>query len=559
MKTSDDFYSRRPWVEHYPTGTPREIDWASLPPLGEMFRNACGRFSARDAFTNEAGQRLTYAELLSRASSVAGWLEQQGLRAGDRVALMLPNVLAFPVGFVAGMLGDFVVTCLNPLYTPREAIDQLRDSGARVLIIFEELLAGLSAALVDTSVRWVILAGSGRPDEVGLSVQADDYPTAVVPLSQVVASGCRQGPRSRPATPTELAVLQYTGGTTGVSKGAMLTHRNLASASEILRVWLEPWCKEGHVDRHLLMVAALPLYHIYALMCCCVLNLRFGATALLIRDARDIDGLVKTISNSGANILWGVNATFSAILNHPHAAAIDFTQLRLSVGGGAAMQSATAQAWRELTGQPVIEGYGLSETSPTVALNRLDDPEFSGTVGYPMPSLDVSLRDADNVPVPQGARGEVCVKGPTVMAGYWQRRDETHAAFTPDGFLRTGDVATMSAEGRMRIVDRLKDVVLVSGFNVYPNEVEDVLAHHPDVQEVSVVGVPSDRTGERLVAFVVPRGAHLAAEQLLAYARSELTGYKVPREVVFVRELPRSAVGKVLRRSLRDQYKEKNA
>lgn len=551
-----DFYVGRPWKAHYPPGVPAEIEPDTLPALDVMCLRACEKHASRLAYRDTMGGRLTYAQLAEQGLALARWLVREGVLPGDRVALMLPNVLAFPVAVLGALFGRFVVTCLNPQYTAREALHQLRDSGARVLVILDQLAGTIEPVLADYRLERIVVVGDGGP-EVGGAHHADAWARmGAVQMADIVGAGSQGWRPPEFAQPEDIAVLQYTGGTTGVSKGAMLRHRNLAANSEFLRVWLQPWCMKDLGDRQLVMIAALPLYHIYALMCCLVLSVRLGSAALLIRNARNIDALIDDIKDARFHILWGVNATYASLVHHARAQEIDFSSLRLSCGGGSAMQAPIAQAWRRLSGQPVIEGYGLSETSPTVTLNPLDDPVFSGTVGYPMPSLDVSLRDEHNRPVAVGERGEVCVRGPTVMAGYWQRPDETAAAFTPDGYLKTGDVGTMSTSGRLSIVDRLKDMVLVSGFNVYPNEVEGVLAAYPGVVEVAVVGAPDERSGERLVAYVVSRDPQLKAEDLIRHARTQLVAYKVPREVIFRAELPKTTVGKILRRSLRDEQRQ---
>ena len=550
----------RPWLASYPPHVPHTIDEAGLGTVADIFREAVSAYADRPALES-FGRRLTFRELGAAGDAVASWLQSRGLRRGDRVAIMLPNVLAYPAILHGALAAGCTVVNVNPLYTARELAHQLDDSGARVLFVLENFGHTVEAALPGLALDAVVIVTPG--DLMGLkglavnlvsrhlrkAVKPFRLPDAV-PFRTVLAEGRRTPPRPVAVAPTDVAFLQYTGGTTGVAKGAMLTHRNVAANVAQAEAWLASalGSRTDHV-----MVTALPLYHIFALTACAVLMARLGACQLLIANPRDIPGLVKTLRTRPFTIMIGVNTLFNAILNHPEATEIDFSNLCLTVAGGMALQEAVAERWQALTGKPIVEGYGLSETSPVACVNRVDIRGFTGTVGSPMPSTDVSIRSVDGEPLPPGEAGEICVRGPQVMAGYWRRPDETARAMTPDGFFRTGDVGVLLPDGQVKIVDRIKDMVLVSGFNVYPNEVEDVLAQHPGVLEVAVIGVPDAMSGEAVAAFVVRRDPSLTAAALREHARERLTSYKVPRRIEFRDSLPKTNVGKVLRRALREE------
>jgi long-chain acyl-CoA synthetase len=553
--------SARPWLASYPPGVPAEIDVASLGTLVDLFETSMRAFADRPAMLC-FGSTMTYATLGQQARDLAAWLQGQGLAKGDRVAIMLPNVPAYPVAIFGVLLAGGIVVNTNPLYTPREVTQQINDSGARFLIVLENFGATIAAALPDIALERIALVGPG--DGLGLkghviNLASRHVRKAVPPfrlpdgLAVPFATALRRG-RTQPRTtvpvgPEDLAFLQYTGGTTGIAKAAMLSHRNIMANVEQSQLWFGS--KDPSVRR--CAVTALPLYHIFALTACFFQFMRNGGSCLLIPNPRDCDGMVKTLSRTRFTHLMGVNTLFNVLLNHPKIGTVDFSNLDFVVGGGTAVQRAVAERWKALTGSTIIEGYGLSETSPVVCVNPRGMRDFSGTIGFPLPSTEVSIRDLSGQPVPAGQPGEICVRGPQVMRAYWGRPEETRRAMTPDGFFRTGDVAVMQSDGQFRIVDRMKDMILVSGFNVYPNEVEDVLATHPAVLECAVVGAPSEETGEAVVAHVVLKDPAISPESLRAYARTQLTGYKVPRRVVLHDTLPKTNVGKVLRRMLRDE------
>ncbi|SEO41762.1 long-chain acyl-CoA synthetase [Methylobacterium sp. UNC300MFChir4.1] len=553
--------SDRPWLPFYPPGVPAEIDVAGLGTLVDLFETSVTAFASRPAMLC-FGSTMTYATLGQQARDLAAWLRGQGLAKGDRVAIMLPNVPAYAVAIFGVLLAGGTVVNTNPLYTPRECVQQINDSGARILIVLENFGATIAAALPDVALERVVLVGPG--DGLGLKGRvinlASRHVRKAVPpfrlpegLAIPFATVLRQGrtmPRASAAVdPEDLAFLQYTGGTTGIAKAAMLSHRNIMANVEQSQLWFNS--KDPSVAR--CVVTALPLYHIFALTACFFQFMRSGGSCLLIPNPRDCDGMVKTLSRTRFTHLMGVNTLFNVLINHPKIGTVDFAHLDFVVGGGTAVQRAVAERWKALTGNTIIEGYGLSETSPVVCVNPRGMRDFSGTIGYPLPSTEVSIRAVSGEPLPAGQPGEICVRGPQVMRGYWNRPEETARAMTADGFFRTGDVAILQADGQVRIVDRMKDMILVSGFNVYPNEVEDVLAAHPAVLECAVVGAPSEETGEMVVAHVVLKDPSVSTDVLRAHARTQLTGYKVPRRVVLHETLPKTNVGKVLRRMLRDE------
>ncbi|KQS85758.1 long-chain fatty acid--CoA ligase [Methylobacterium sp. Leaf361] len=553
--------SDRPWLPFYPPGVPAEIDVAGLGTLVDLFETSVTAFASRPAMLC-FGSTMTYATLGQQARDLAAWLRGQGLAKGDRVAIMLPNVPAYAVAIFGVLLAGGTVVNANPLYTPRECVQQINDSGARILIVLENFGATIAAALPDVALERVVLVGPG--DGLGLKGRvinlASRHVRKAVPpfrlpegLAIPFATVLRQGrtmPRASAAVdPEDLAFLQYTGGTTGIAKAAMLSHRNIMANVEQSQLWFNS--KDPSVAR--CVVTALPLYHIFALTACFFQFMRSGGSCLLIPNPRDCDGMVKTLSRTRFTHLMGVNTLFNVLINHPKIGTVDFAHLDFVVGGGTAVQRAVAERWKALTGNTIIEGYGLSETSPVVCVNPRGMRDFSGTIGYPLPSTEVSIRAVSGEPLPAGQPGEICVRGPQVMRGYWNRPEETARAMTADGFFRTGDVAILQADGQVRIVDRMKDMILVSGFNVYPNEVEDVLAAHPAVLECAVVGAPSEETGEMVVAHVVLKDPSVSTDILRAHARTQLTGYKVPRRVVLHETLPKTNVGKVLRRMLRDE------
>ncbi|KQQ32248.1 long-chain fatty acid--CoA ligase [Methylobacterium sp. Leaf125] len=551
----------RPWLSAYPPGIPAELDIDGLGTLVDLFEECMTRSAMRPALES-FGARISYAALGASSEAIAAWLVAQGLTKGDRVAIMMPNVAAYPAAIFGVLLAGCTVVNVNPLYTPRELTAQLNDSGARILFVLENFAHTVVRALPDLTLDRVVLAGPG--DGLGLkgrlitlasrhlkkAVPAYRFPNGVaVRFDAVIRAGSGKPKVRVPIGQDDLAFLQYTGGTTGVAKAAMLTHRNIMANVEQSRIWFRVSAEDGAAR---VMVTALPLYHIFALTCCFFFFMKVGGCCLLIANPRDADGFIKTLKGTPFTHFSGVNTLFNLLINHPKIREVDFSKLDFVIAGGMAVQAAVAEKWKAITGRAIVEGYGLSETSPVVCVNPPDLTAWSGTIGYPLPSTDVSIRGLDGREVDAGEPGELCVRGPQVMAGYWKRPDETARATTADGYFRTGDVAVLNPDGQVRIVDRMKDMILVSGFNVYPNEIEDVLASHPGVLECAVVGAVNDETGEMVVAHVVRKDGAMTTDALRTFARSQLTGYKVPRRVVFHDTLPKTNVGKVLRRALRD-------
>ncbi|MGX5734705.1 AMP-binding protein [Bosea thiooxidans] len=553
----------RPWLAHYPPAVPPQLDEERIGTLAELIQTACTTYANRPAFES-FGKTITFAEALRAAQAFTGWLQAKGFEPGDRIALMMPNILAYPATLFGALLGGYTIVNVNPLYTARELAHQLNDAGARVLVVMENFAHTVEEAKPHLKLDAVVVASAG--DLMGLKgllvnfvarrikkiVRPFNLPDAIE-LRDILKRGEPMKPVK--VSSGDIAFLQYTGGTTGVAKGATLTHRNVAANVQQSGLWLE-WMLEpphGRADYQHVMVTALPLYHIFALTCCCLFLLRIGAKSLLIANPRDIPGFVKTLKSSRFTLFSGVNTLYNALANHPEIKEVDFSEMRFAVAGGMATQAAVAKQWRAVTGRPIIEGYGLSETSPVATINRPDIQEFTGTIGFPIPSTDIAIRDSDGNDMPLGSAGEICIRGPQVMAGYWNRPDETARAMTADGFFRTGDIGVMLPDGQVKIVDRMKDMVLVSGFNVYPNEVEDVLASHPGVLEAAVIGLPDEHSGEAVTAFVVRRDQTLTADELRAFCKENLTGYKVPKQVFFRETLPKTNVGKVLRRALREE------
>lgn len=551
----------RPWLAHYPPAVPPQLDEARIGTLAELIQTACATYANRPAFES-FGKTITFAETLRAAQGFAGWLQAKGFKQGDRIAMMMPNILAYPAALFGALLGGYTVVNVNPLYTARELAHQLNDAGARVLVVMENFAHAVEEAKPHLKLDAIVITTVGDLMGVkGLIVNfvARRVKKTVKPfnLPEAVEFRHLRAEPMKPVTvsPDDIAFLQYTGGTTGVAKGATLTHRNVAANVEQSGLWLE-WMlvpPHGRADYQHVMVTALPLYHIFALTCCCLFLLRIGAKSLLIANPRDIPGFVKTLRSSRFTLFSGVNTLYNALANHPDIKDVDFSEMRFAVAGGMATQAAVAKHWKAVTGRPIIEGYGLSETSPVATINRPDIQEFTGTIGFPIPSTDIAIRDADGNDMPLGSAGEICIRGPQVMAGYWNRPDETARTMTADGFFRSGDVGVMLPDGQIKIVDRMKDMVLVSGFNVYPNEVEDVLASHPGVLEAAVIGLPDEHSGEAVTAFVVRKDQTLTADELRAFCKENLTGYKVPKQVFFRETLPKTNVGKVLRRALREE------
>jgi len=550
----------KPWLDSYPANIPHTIDEGRIGTLVDIFRAAVAEYPNRPA-VESFGKRMTYAELGRAADAVAAWLQGQGLQRGDRVAIMLPNVMAYPAILYGIQLAGGTVVNVNPLYTPRELTHQLKDSGARFLFVLENFAAVVEESLTSLKLDRVVLVTPG--DLLGLkgaivnlvsrylkkAVRPYRLPEALS-FKSVIAEGAERRLQPVAVSPDDIAFLQYTGGTTGVAKGAILLQRNVTANVLQSEAWMRPFFgeRQDHV-----MVTALPLYHIFGLTVCSLLMTKIGGCQLLIANPRDIKGFVATLKKSRITLMSGVNTLYNALAHAPGIREVDFSQLVFAVAGGMATQETVARKWKEIAGQPIVEGYGLSETSPVVCANRLDIVEFTGTIGYPLPSTDVTVRAEDGSVLPLGERGELCVKGPQVMAGYWQRPDETAKAMTQDGYFRTGDVAVIQPDGQVKIVDRMKDMILVSGFNVYPNEVEEVIVKHPGVMEAAVIGLPDESSGEAVVAYVVRKDPALTPDDLRLFCRENLTAYKVPRRVEFRDSLPKSNVGKVLRRLLKDE------
>ena len=553
----------RIWLKNYPAGVPADIDPSRYSSLVEMCEESFAKYRDSHAYLS-MDKTLTYGQLDRLSAAFAAWLQSRGLVRGDRVAVMMPNLLQYPVAVFGILRAGCVVVNVNPLYTPRELEHQLKDSGAKAIVIVENFARTLEQVLPRARVQHIVLASMG--DMLGFPkgpivnlvvrkvkkmVPAFSLPGAVK-FNHAVAAG-RGLPLKKPAIgPDDVAFLQYTGGTTGVSKGATLTNRNVVANVLQNEAWLQPAFDKGGRPERFTIVTALPLYHIFALTVCALLGMRVGGRCLLIVNPRDIPAVIKELSKHEFHMLPAVNTLYNALLNHPDFGKINFKGLRAANGGGMAVQRAVAERFVGLTGCPIIEGYGLSETSPVLTCNPATSAEYTGTIGLPVPSTEISIRDEEGRELALGEAGEICAKGPQVMAGYWQRPEETANVMTPDGFFKTGDIGIMDAGGQVKIVDRKKDMVLVSGFNVYPNEVEDVVASHPGVLECAVVGVPDDQSGEAVVLFVAKKDPSLTAQALKDFCAQQLTAYKRPRYVIFRKELPKTNVGKVLRRELRD-------
>ena len=554
----------RPWLSEYTPGIPADIDPDAYPSLVALLQECFEKYATRTAFSF-LGHDLTYAELDRLSQAFAAYLQALGLQRGDRVGIMLPNVLQYPIVVAAILRAGLVVVNINPLYTPRELEHQLKDSGARAVIILENFAATLQSCLNKTAVQHVVLCAMG--DSVGWfkgtlvnyvvrrvkkMVPPFHLPKAVR-FAKALAMGERASLTSPVVASDDLAVLQYTGGTTGVAKGAELLHRNLVANTLQAHVWNWPAMQRHPQDEPLQFVCALPLYHIFAFTVNMMLPLRMGARVILIPNPRDLNAVIKELSKYRIHIFPAVNTLFNALLNHPDFDRVDWSHLVVSLGGGTAVQSSVAKRWLERTGCPICEGYGLSETSPVVSCNLVLDKTFTNTIGLPMSSTEMKIIDDDGHDVPVGQPGEIAIRGPQVMAGYWQRPDETARAMTSDGYFKTGDIGVMDDRGYFRIVDRKKDTILVSGFNVYPNEVEEVVSELPGVLECAVIGVPDERTGEAVKLVVVKKDPELTEAQLREHCRHNLTNYKNPRWIEFRRDLPKTPIGKVLRRELRNK------
>ena len=555
-----------PWLDQYPPGVSAEADVHAYSSLAELLESAFQRHAQHDALCC-MDTRLTYRDIDVMSQALGAWLQAKGLTKGDRVAVMMPNVPQYLVAIAGILRAGFVVVNVNPLYTARELQHQLKDSGAVAIIVLENFAVTLEEVMTSTDVKHVVLASMG--DLLGywrgrvlnfavrhvkrmvpeFSLPLDDG-YSVTPFNSALAAGDRMSLRRVDIGPQDIAFLQYTGGTTGVSKGAVLLHRNVVANLMQVDAWFRP--KLGDLGNGpLTVVCALPLYHIFALTICALFGAHMGAMNLLIPNPRDIPGLVRTLSKHRFHMFPAVNTLFNALANDADFARLDFSGLRVSNGGGMAVQQATAEKWLKVTGCPVVEGYGLSETSPVATSNRLDALEFSGTIGLPIPSTTIAIRGDDGEDVPLGEPGEICIRGPQVMAGYWNRADETAKVMTEDGFFKSGDVGVMDARGYVRIVDRKKDMILVSGFNVYPNEIEQIVNLLPGVLECAAIGIADAKSGEAVKLFVVKNDSTLSEDDVASYCRDNFTAYKRPKYIEFRDELPKSNVGKILRRELR--------
>jgi long-chain acyl-CoA synthetase len=551
----------RIWLKSYPEGVPADIRYDEHKSVGDLFEKSARQYAERPAF-HCMGKTIGFAELDRLSRSFGAWLLSKGLGKGARVAIMMPNVLQYPVALYGTLRVGCTVVNVNPLYTARELEHQLKDSGAEVIVILENFAHTLEEVRAKTPVKHIVVAALG--DMLGLKgaivnfvvrnvkkmVPAFDLPGAQR-WNDVLAEGAGKPFKPFETGHDDIAFLQYTGGTTGVSKGAMLLHRNILANIEQAAAWLIPGLK-GETP---VIITALPLYHIFSLTVNCLNMLKVGGLNILITNPRDIPAFVKELGKHPYNIITGVNTLFNAFLNNPDFPKLDFSKVKLCIGGGMAVQKAVADKWKQVTGRTLLEGYGLTETSPCATMNPLDLGAYNGSIGLPMPSTEIVLRDDADKDVALGGTGEICLKGPQVMKGYWQRPDETAKVIGPDGFLHTGDIGVMDEKGFVRIVDRKKDMILVSGFNVYPNEVEQVVAMHPGVLEVAAIGVPDEHSGEVVKVFVVKKDPSLTEQDVLKHCHDQLTGYKRPKYVEFRADLPKTNVGKILRRALRDEKK----
>ena len=550
----------KPWLKHYRSDIPHEIDLEKFGSLVEVIDEAFQKYGTKPAFTC-MGKTLRFQDLEEQSRHFAAFLSQVlGMQKGDRIAIMMPNILQYPVVLFGALRAGITIVNVNPLYTARELKHQLIDSGAKAIVIVENFAATLAQVINETPVKDVVLTGIG--DMLGFPkgmivnwvlkhlkkmVPPHDIPH-FIRLDEALQQGTHKNFEAAPANREDIAFLQYTGGTTGLSKGAMLSHGNIIANVLQASAWLNQEIEPGNET----IITALPLYHIFSLTANCVVFMYFGGHNILITNPRDIPGFVKTLQKHPFTAITAVNTLFNALLQNETFKTLDFSPLKISLGGGMAVQKPVADRWLQVTGKPISQAYGLTETSPAVCMNPLELTEFNGTIGLPLSSTAVSIRDDQEQAVPIGEPGELCVRGPQVMKGYWQRAEETGQAFTKDGWFKTGDIATMDESGFFTIVDRKKDMIIVSGFNVFPNEVEEVAATHPGVLEVAAVGVPDAKSGEAVKLFVVKKDASLSETDLLDFCRKGLTGYKIPRYVEFRSELPKTNVGKILRRSLRE-------
>ena len=551
------------WLKSYPPNVPAEINPDQYGSLVHLLEESFSKYADRKAYVC-MDKFLTYGELDAYSKKLAAWLQSRGMQRGARVAIMMPNVLQYPIAIAAVLRAGYTVVNVNPLYTPRELEHQISDSGSEAIIVLENFAHTVQQVMGKTPLKHVVVASMGEMlggakgmlvnfvvRNVKKMVPEFSLPN-MVRFKDALSQGGKMPFSKVELASSDVAFLQYTGGTTGVSKGATLTHRNVIANVLQTEAWSRPAMGEMGSEQTVI-VCALPLYHIFALTACAMWGMRTGALNILIVNPRDIPAFIKELGKYKVNMMPAVNTLYNALVNHPDFASLDFSGLKVCNGGGMAVQKAVNDKWKQVTGTSIIEGYGLSETAPVATCNRADVKEFTGTIGLPVPSTDIAILDDAGKPMAIGEIGEIAIRGPQVMAGYWNRPEETAKVMTPDGFFKSGDVGIMDAEGYVKIVDRKKDMILVSGFNVYPNELEGVIAGHPGVLECAVIGVPDEHSGEAVKVFVVRKDPNLSAEQLMDYCKQQFTGYKKPKYIEFRDELPKTNVGKILRRALRDE------
>ena len=550
------------WLKSYPPNVPADVDTSAYASLAALFEDSFKKYANDKAYVC-MDKAITFGDIDRMSRDFGAYLQGRGLKQGDRVAIMMPNVLQYPVALAAVLRAGFIAVNVNPLYTPRELEHQLKDSGSTAIVVLENFASVLQEALPKTQVKHIIVASMGdmlgfpKGAIVNFVVRRKMVPAWSLPGHVTFKAALAQGagkPFSAPAMKREdVAILQYTGGTTGVSKGAVLTHGALLAAVLASEAWLQPAMSTGKIKGQIVSICALPLYHVFALVSVAFLAMRLGGLCVLIPNPRDLPGLIKEMGKYRFNTFPAVNTLFNGLVNNPEFAKLDFSGLAVSNGGGMAVQEAVAKKWFAITGCPIIEGYGLSETSSGVTCNRADSEKFTGTIGLPMPGVEIKILDDDGNEVKHGEPGEIAIRAPMNMSGYWHRPDETAKVMTADNFFRSGDIGTMDDDGYLRIVDRKKDMILVSGFNVYPNEIEAAMAEHPDVLECAVVGLPDSNSGEKVALYVVPNKPGVTKEHLSKFAEANLAGYKRPKHIEFRETLPKTNVGKILRRELRDE------
>ena len=558
------------WLKNYPAGVPADIDPSLYPSVVALIEESFAKYRDATAYVC-MDKALTFGEIDELSRALAAWLQGSGLKRGARVAIMMPNVLQFPVAVAAVLRAGFIAVNVNPLYTARELDHQLKDSGAEAVIVLENFAATLEQAMAGSAVKHVIVAAMGDllgfPKGLIVNFVVRTLRKLVKPyalpghakFNEVIAQG-RTMTLDRPNLgPTDVAVLQYTGGTTGVAKGATLLHHTIVANLLASEAWMQPGLRRKKLDGQFTIVCALPLYHVFAFVTCGLLGMRTGALNILIPNPRDMKGMIRTLAKYHINIFPGVNTLFSGLARQPDFAKLDFSGLAITNGGGMAVQEVVAKNWLAITGCPIVEGYGLSETSAGVTCNPTDSEAYTGTIGLPLPNVEIRILDDDGRDVPLGQPGEIAIRGPQVMRGYWQRPDETAHVMTPDGFFKSGDIGVMDEGGYVKIVDRKKDMIVVSGFKVFPNEIEAVVASFPGVLECAAIGVPDSGSGEAVMLFVVKKDASLTKEALEAFCAREFTGYKRPKFIEFRSVLPKTNVGKILRRELRDEVIKKAA